>query len=488
MRKFLAVIFSLCLFSYGYGLDFSNLEQCIEDVKQAAASPPKNEVFFTKDYNQLMKALSIPQMRETLPKVYQDTMFDPFLSYLEKIGVWGFNSIFIYQANNPQYSFYRQIIPDIAEAILQSGYNYAQKASNAFQEVVNDLYKSFLSEENRVSNETGVPIKMPDKGVVPPLVKWGNPDFGPYTWPVDATSEIKVKSAVVNLPPANLQGGLLAWATLPHETVGHDILHADTGLIDELGNKVFLAVLNAFPGDYFLANYWRQCIDETASDVLGLLNAGPVAGISLIGYFRGLTDGSLRNIGALPPTDTHPVDILRGVIAARVIERMSFSQAGEWSSLIRKEVNKDLDRIYLVDVEKQYYYPIDHDKAIQSAELVSDVISDTKLHSLEGHSLKEIQDWTDSDQKIVDELGMMMRKGEPLSSDYKNSGYFAVHVIASAIQEALKAGTNVQYMFDRMIDFLAVMHAYNDVWNPSAGSVCTCECSCDCCQKCQEER
>lgn len=488
MRIFLAVIYSLSLFSYGYGLDFSNLERCIEDVKRATESPQKNEVFFTKDYNQLMEVLTIPQMRETLPKVYQDTMFDPFLSFLEKIGVGGFNSIFIYQPNNPKYSFYRQIIPDIAEAILQSGYNYAQKASNAFQEVVNDLYKSFLSEENRVSNETGVPIKMPDKGVVPPLVKWGNPDFGPYTWPVDATSEIKVKSAVVNLPPANFQGGLLAWATLPHETVGHDILHADSGLLEELGNKVFLAVLDAFPGDYFMANYWRQCIDETASDILGLLNAGPVAGISLIGYFRGLTGGGLRNIGALPPEDTHPVDILRGFIAARVIERMSFSQSEEWSSVIREEVYKDLDRIYLVDAPKQYYYPIENEKAIKSAELVADVISDAKLYSLEGHSLKEIQDWTDKDQKIVDELGMMMRKGENLSSAYKNSGYFAVHVIAGAIQEALKAGADVQAMFDRMVDFLDVMHAYNDVWNPSAKTMCTCECTCDCCQKGQEEK
>ena len=46
-------------------------------------------------------------------------------------------------------------------------------------------------------------VKLPDKGAIPPLVKWGNPNSGPYTWPVDATSNFGVRTAIVNLPPAN---------------------------------------------------------------------------------------------------------------------------------------------------------------------------------------------------------------------------------------------------------------------------------------------
>lgn len=81
-------------------------------------------------------------------------------------------------------------------------------------------------------------MKLPDKGALAPLVKWGNPDFGPYTWPVDATSTFGVQAAIVNLPPAHAEKGILAWAALSHETAGHDILHADSGLAAELARAV----------------------------------------------------------------------------------------------------------------------------------------------------------------------------------------------------------------------------------------------------------
>ncbi|MBJ8206491.1 hypothetical protein JDS91_35895 [Bacillus cereus] len=44
--------------------------------------------------------------------------------------------------------------------------------------------------------------------------------------------------AVVSLPPVNATQGLLAWSSIGHETGGHDILQADTGLLDELADSV----------------------------------------------------------------------------------------------------------------------------------------------------------------------------------------------------------------------------------------------------------
>jgi hypothetical protein len=99
----------------------------------------------------------------------------------------------------------------------------------------------------------------------------GNPDSGPYTWPSDATSAFQAKAPIVNLPPANTHRGLFAWAALSHETAGHDILHADDGLQDELSRRVREA-LNAATIGAGLADYWSQRIDETASDVMGILN------------------------------------------------------------------------------------------------------------------------------------------------------------------------------------------------------------------------
>lgn len=485
MKSITALVCSFSLFSAVSAVDISNLNRCVDDVKLAIAHQDQSVNFFTQDYQQLMSTLNSIEIKDAFPPVYQSSMFDPFVSYLERLGDWGFSSIFSYPGNDPQQGFFQQIIPDVAEAFLQATDIQIRKATNAFQELVSDLYDGFLSEESRTSNQTGRPIKPPDRGILAPLVKWGNPDAGPYTWPADATSALNLKAAIVSLPPAHIGGGLLAWATIPHETGGHDLLHADNGLLEELGNKAYAGVIAQFPGDAFLANYWKLCIDETASDVVGLLNAGPAAGISLVGYFRGLLGSGLRNTGSLPPADTHPVDILRGFIAAHVVENLSFSGAKEWGSAIRQEVKKDLQTIYLVDSQKGLYYKIPQQKAIRSAEIVADIIMNSSLTSLEGHSLREIQDWTDDDQRISDELGSLLKSGRPLPSTYQNSGYFATHVLSGAVQEALKSGADVGMIFNRMVDFLDVMHQYNQTWNEPSSVQCHCDCSCDCCAKCR---
>src|SRR5262249_28330743 len=154
-----------------------------------------------------------------------------------------------------------------------------------------------------------------DRGVISPLVKFGNPDFGPYTFPIEATSSVHppggpgLGAALVSLPPAHARLGLLAWSALGHETAGHDILSADTGLKSELMRAVRNKLQAAGLGR--LATYWAQRIDETASDVLGVLNMGPAAAIGLIGFFRGFSnDSKLRSSG--PASDPHPADVLRG--------------------------------------------------------------------------------------------------------------------------------------------------------------------------------
>ena len=124
------------------------------------------------------------------------------------------------------------------------------------------------------------------------------------------------RRAVVSVPPAHARFGLLAWSALGHETAGHDILHADTGLPEEISKAVQIALEEQGLKDG-LPEYWSSRIDETASDVCGILNMGPAAGIGLIGYFRGLNkafggEPKLRNQGGRGP---HPADILRGYLA-----------------------------------------------------------------------------------------------------------------------------------------------------------------------------
>ncbi|MBS0585104.1 MAG: hypothetical protein JSR76_02240 [Verrucomicrobia bacterium] len=464
------VVFSsiCCLFTAAHAVNIGNLNKCVEDVKKSLATSPPETSYFSTNYQQLLQMLQSPQVRDALPVVYQQNFLNPLIAYLKSLGPSRFYTLFSQQARDELSAFLQQIIPDLTEAVAQNGLGYAEKPLNAFEEVISDLYDGFLSEEDRISNETGVKIKPPDRGILAPLAKWGNPDAGPYTWPGDATAELSVKAGIVSLPPAHMKGGILAWSALGHETGGHDLLHADTGLIDELGSRVYNAVV-ANGGSTFLATYWRNCIDETASDVLGVLNMGPAAAIGLVGYFRGLTGGKLRTQG--PLTGPHPIDILRGYLGAEVVSQLSFAGAGEWSQAIENEVNKDLQTIYIVDSRTGYYYRIPADQALQSVKVAANTIMNTKLNALEGHSLKEIQDWTDADQKIVSELGVLLHKANAdLPASFKTHGYYATHLVAAGVQEALEKGANVQVLFDRMIKHLNTMHQYNKTWKKPTSS------------------
>lgn len=163
----------------------------------------------------------------------------------------------------------------------------------------------------------------------PPLVKWGSVAEGPYTWPVTATASCGVTAPIVSLPAPNARAGLLAWAALAHETAGHDVLEADTGLRAELSRAVREALLAAKLGSA-LAGYWADRLDEAAADVLGILNMGPAAGVGLIGYFRALNAAwrgraQLRNVGSAD--DPHPADIVRGWLAAETVRLLSFKEA-----------------------------------------------------------------------------------------------------------------------------------------------------------------
>ncbi|HEX8354857.1 MAG TPA: HAD family hydrolase, partial [Pyrinomonadaceae bacterium] len=207
--------------------NLANLAACVEDVRLSGldgeAGPQDPE-----DFHELLGRLEASRLK--LPPLYRETVFDPFTAKLKALGPSKFSKILI---DDPARAGVGGIMMDIAQTILQNGEQFQQTATDAFEEVVSDLYDGFLSAQDRKG------IKTPDHAVIAPLVKWGQPEFGPYTWPIDATHEaFDVEAAVVSLPPANARLGLMCWAALGHETAGHDIIGADKGLGAELSGIV----------------------------------------------------------------------------------------------------------------------------------------------------------------------------------------------------------------------------------------------------------
>lgn len=426
----------------------ANLDACIEDARQAVISGEHGPAD-PLDYHQLLGRLMVA--REKLPPLYRRDFCDPYIRSLQQITPMGFAWILM---TDPRRQRLAGLMLDIAHAILQNGEHYQEYATDAFQEVISDLYDGFLSEEDRRG------IKPPDHGTIPPLAKWGGQ--GPYTWPATVTKRFGVGAAVVSLPAANAHSGLFAWASLPHETGGHDILHADEGLHDDLARNVYQALAAKHNR---LARYWADRIDETASDVLGVLNMGPAAAIGLIGYFRALAsarggESKLRNRGEWDARRRpHPVDILRGYLGAATVELLSFGKASGWAKALREECDKDLDQVVIGNEV------IEHKEAKESAEIVAETLVQNPVQSLENHALGEIQDWADNDEEIADELRSVLRTDVP-ASDAVRHGYYAAHVVAAAICEALEEGAELSSVFARMLDVLKCMHDANASWGP----------------------
>jgi hypothetical protein len=425
--------------------DLSGLAACVEDARAAAASaeagPPD-----PARWAPLRAALA--RAGERLPPLYRSRALEPFQRTLDRIGEAGFRRIL---AMDPEVSNQALVLLDIAGALLAAG---GAPATGAFQEVVSDLYDGFLSAEDRRG------VKPPDRGVIPPLVKWGRPAYGPYTLPVDATAPFGLAMGIVSLPPANARRGLLAWAALGHETAGHDVLGADTGLSVELKQAVRGALRAGGAGP--LADYWAARIGETASDVMGILNMGPAAGIALVGYFRALNAawGSgprLRSEG--PATDPHPADVLRGWLAAATVRLLAFSGRGGWADAIEAETDRDAGSILLAGRS------VTPALARRSAALVAEAVVRAPMRSLEGHALGAIQDWRDADEEIVARLRVALRGSASLPAQLQ-AGTYAAHAVAAAVVEALGRGGGAARLQERMGALLAAMHARNASWGP----------------------
>jgi hypothetical protein len=434
----------------------AGLPALVDEARATALSPrssPPDPTFFSSLRARLSKACA------SLPEAYRSAVGAPLLRKLDDMGPGGFARVL---SMDPGRTGPARLLLDVAQAVLQKGEGYQARATSAFQEVVSDLYDGFLSAEDRRG------VRPPDHGVAPPLVRWGEAESGPYTWPATAVETFGVKAAVVSLPAANATGGLLAWPALAHETAGHDILAADDGLRDELSRAVKRKVL-AKEIDPAVAAYWAERVDEAAADVLGVLNMGPAAAVGMLGYFRAL-NGAWRGVPELRSAgreeDPHPADIARAYLAAETVRLLSFEGADRWADRLTAEADRDLGTVRLGDVT------VSSGVARASAAAVAQAIVRTRVRSLEGHSLGEIQDWTDGDEAIVATLRGEMSgpgSGGPAPGKYVKGAY-AAHAVAAAVYEAAAGGSSPVRVMDRMVGVLAAMHGRNPDWKAEAHS------------------
>ncbi len=138
---------------------FKNLDNCILDAQQAALDEAQGPVD-PVNFGDLMARLEA--CRSKLPPLYRENVVIPYTETLKGLGEIGFNQILMRDINRTGEAC---LMLDVAQAILQHGEGYDRRATQAYQEVVSDLYDGFLSAEDRRD------IKPPDLDAIAPLVK-----------------------------------------------------------------------------------------------------------------------------------------------------------------------------------------------------------------------------------------------------------------------------------------------------------------------------
>jgi hypothetical protein len=395
-----------------------------------------------------------------LPTSYQKAIYEPFVAVVDQLTDADFEKI----VNDEQESSF---FFDFAQAIIQHCDGYRAVATGAFEEVVSDLYDGFLSAEDRRN------IKIPNQSPLAPIVKWGNPEDGPYTLPADATAQLNVTCAIVNMPPSISKGVMAGWASLAHETAGHDISHSDKGLLPEMQQDVKKAILadKTIKNSKIkteLANYWSSRIDETSADIMGILNMGPAASIGTIPLFRAFLHrfnlpAKLRSEG--PKDDEHPADILRVMLGSALVKLLSFSDASAWSTAILAEGLKDLGTIVLDGSSNTKGITVDAKSAQRSADIVAKILAQKPFNSLQQHALQEIQDWSNDDEVIVKGLRQVINGSTTATPDVLKNAY-AAHVVAAGIYESLLVKQEIAPLFTNMLTLLKQMHDDNPAWGP----------------------
>ena len=430
---------------------------------------------------------------ELLPPNYQNTFLTPFFEFLSSLGEEEFGKIFPDKmapripsdpgsSDAGKHKIFNKLIPVARDALLQRDITECtyDRDLRALQVVVSDLFHRVVVKNN---------IKTPDReDLLSPLVIWINSDT-PSTWPKESLQKLdkQMGAGVVGLPSQFRHGGLAAWGALGHEVVGHNLLHAIPNLLNELIISVSRDVRSTKTKSKCnldeIVMLWSSCVEETASDLLGILALGPSALISMLAYFRGeREEGKLKNKAFRHGNKTHPPDYLRIFMGIQVLKSFLSLKKPEIKTLadsLLKDIGRDEPKDYFefikldeeTDPPSIEFRSMPVEIAIVTAKVVVDTIMDNKLKCLKKQKLTDLINWTEEDEMKAYGIGTYIAKPQsnvtmamfPPESD-------ARHVLAGALMACSsidQSDLRVKNIFDTMKELLALRYHSSSYWSPA---------------------
>ncbi len=283
-----------------------------------------------------------------------------------------------------------------------------------FVAVISNLYRSFLDNARRQAAR--IPVLAQS---LPPLAAFQHDgSSGPITIASDLIATYIGGSVGVVALPATFAAHPILWTTLAHETGGHDVTHADAGLLDQLARMLpgalapFEAACRLPPG--VLVRLWTHWLDEAAADVYAIMNAGPAFVENAVVLLAAMGGGALRaesravGAGLLDP---HPADILRpyiGLGAIGALEGLS-SRVGAMGRITA--LAEGFCGALTITVQGGLPDGAQRRSALaaaapreamaRAAEAVGRMIATAVLPALGGLSIQAIETWDDADERAA---------------------------------------------------------------------------------------
>jgi hypothetical protein len=300
-----------------------------------------------------------------------------------------------------------------------------------FAAVISNLYRSFLDAARREA--ASIPALALS---LPPLAAFQHDgSSGPITLASDLIATYIGGSVGVVALPATFAQHPILWTALAHETGGHDVTHADVGLLDQL-TALLPGVLEPIEAECrlprgILVRLWAHWMDEAAADIYALMNAGPFFVENAVVLLTAMGGGEApllraesRAAGA-ELLDPHPTDILRLHLALGAIGALhGFSGRARASARIHA-----LLEAFCPDSEialkgalpdgPQRLLPLEEivprEAMGRAAEAVGRMIATARLAALGGKSIQDIETWDDDDMRSFDAVRNGLAAGRSIS-------------------------------------------------------------------------
>jgi len=367
-----------------------------------------------------------------LPLVYQKDFYEPLDEKLP--GVMSKLKQQVQSGERPP-----EYMTLVLEALYGSVYQHGHRVTRVeprpqlkrFLAVVSNLYRSFVDASKRTA--AGVTLVTD----TPPLALFqSTSDRGPFTIESDLMKQkFGLSIGVVSLP-ATYRDHPVLWAGLSHEVGGHDVVHADEGLVAEMVTKTRALLAPHFAPRRNLdtatlnALIWSFWMDEAAADVYGILNMGPSFALNLAGFLaafrakkRGQTEAGeplVSNDSEMLPNgqmDAHPIDLLRFHVAAGAVEGLkglSAARRSEYLSSIEalaKHLAGGATEIGLRgritidgDNTMDVHTNMELSAAADAARKVGKMLVTETFTALNDHCIQDIETWDDTDEDIAQEI------------------------------------------------------------------------------------